>query len=59
MRFPVVTLLGYLAGGMSIEQLLSDFSFLENEDVLDAIAFAASTMDAAYVPLIPVQAARA
>ena len=42
MRFPVTTLLGYLAGGMNIEQLLSDFAFLEKEDVLEAMAFAAS-----------------
>ncbi len=42
MRFPVTTLLGYLAGGMSVEQVLADFSFLEHEDVLEAMAFAAS-----------------
>jgi uncharacterized protein (DUF433 family) len=59
MRFPVATLLGYMAGGTSIEQLLSDFPFLEHEDVLEAIAFAASSMDAAYMSLVPVQAARA
>ena len=41
MRFPVATLLGYLAGGVSMQQLLQDFPFLENEDVLEAIAFAA------------------
>ncbi len=42
MRFPVTTLLGYLAGGMSFEQSLSDFPFLEKEDIYDALAFAAS-----------------
>jgi uncharacterized protein (DUF433 family) len=59
MRFPVATLLGYLAGGVSMEQLLKDFPFLENEDILEAIAFAASSMDATYLPLVPVQPARA
>ncbi len=59
MRFPVATLLGYLAGGMHTEQLLSDFPFLENEDILEAFAFAAAAMDIAYVPLMPVQPARA
>lgn len=59
MRFPVTTLLGYLAGGTSIEQLLVDFPFLENEDILEAIAFAAASMDATYMSLIPAQASRA
>ena len=56
MRFPVTTLLGYLAGEMSIEQLLADFPFLEHADVLEAIAFAAVAMDETYLPL---QVARA
>lgn len=59
MRFPVTTLLGYLVGGMTMEQVLTDFPFLENEDILEAIAFAASTTDATYVPLEIVQSARA
>ena len=59
MRFPVTTLLGYLAGGMSQEQLLADFPFLEQEDVLEAMAFAAAAMDESYMPLIPDQATRA
>lgn len=59
MRFPVTTLLGYLVGGMSMEQLLADFPFLENEDILEAIAFASSSMDATYLPLVPAQSARA
>ena len=58
-RFPVSTLLGYLAGGMRSEQILSDFPFLENEDILQAIAFAAASMDVAALPLIPDQATRA
>lgn len=59
MRFPVTTLLGYLAGGLNMEQLLTDFSFLEREDVLEAIAFAAAAMDETYMPLTSQQAARA
>ena len=40
LRFPVATLLGYLAGGMTSAQILDDFPFLEQEDILEAIAFA-------------------
>jgi uncharacterized protein (DUF433 family) len=50
-RFPVTTLLGYLAGGMTIEEVLLEFPFLEREDVTEAFAFAASAMDATYLPL--------
>ncbi len=42
-----------------MEQLLTDFSFLEREDVLEAIAFAAAAMDETYMPLTSQQAARA
>lgn len=51
MRFPVATLLGYLAGGMSQEDLLQEFPFLEKADILDALAFAALSMDEQYLPL--------
>ena len=57
MRFPVTTLLGYLAGGMTVEQLLLEFPFLEKEDISKAFAFAALAMDEPYIPLE--QAARA
>jgi uncharacterized protein (DUF433 family) len=59
MRFPVATLLGYLAAGMSEEQLLQEFPFLEHEDVLQAIAFAAASMDNTYLPFEPARNARA
>lgn len=41
LRFPVSTLLGYLASGMAIEEILADFPFLEKEDILEGLAFAA------------------
>ncbi len=49
MRFPVTTLLAYLAGGMPIDQLLSEFSFLEKEDISQAFAFTALGMDEQYI----------
>ena len=36
MRFPIVTLVGYLAGGMTTEEILQDFPFLEKGDILQA-----------------------
>jgi uncharacterized protein (DUF433 family) len=51
MRFPVNTLIGYLAGGMSFEQIIEDFPFLEKADILEALGFVALTMDDKYMPL--------
>ena len=35
-------ILGYLASGMSYEEILSDFPYLEEEDILASLAFAAN-----------------
>ncbi len=51
MRFPVATILAYLAGGMSIEVLLEEFPFLQKEDILDSMAFAATAVDDIFIPL--------
>ena len=51
MRFPVATLLGYLAGGMTIEEILGEFPFLEREDILEGIAFAAMALEDKFIPL--------
>jgi uncharacterized protein (DUF433 family) len=56
MRFPVTTLLGYLAGGMTSEEILADFPFLEKQDILDALAFAALSTDEQYMQLQPIRA---
>lgn len=55
-RFPVSTLLAYLAGGMTQEELLEDFPFLEKEDILEALAFAALAMDERFLSLQPAAA---
>jgi len=41
MRITVVDILEYLAGGMSREEVLSDFPELEAEDINACLAFAA------------------
>jgi len=40
-RITVVDILEYLAGGMSVEEVLEDFPDLTREDVLAALAYAA------------------
>jgi uncharacterized protein (DUF433 family) len=41
MRITVYDVLGYLASGMSQEEILADFPFLEAEDIRASLAFAA------------------
>jgi uncharacterized protein (DUF433 family) len=41
LRITVYDVLDYLAGGMSIEEILADFPDLTREDILASIAFAA------------------
>jgi uncharacterized protein (DUF433 family) len=41
MRISVADVLVYLAADMSIEEILSDFPYLEREDILACLAYAA------------------
>lgn len=50
-RMPVASILAYISGGMSIEDLLKEFSWLRKEDVLEAIGFAAGMIDNRVIPL--------
>jgi len=44
-RIRVTDILELLAGGASIEEILSDYPFLEREDVLAAVEYAAHQTD--------------
>ncbi|WP_026199706.1 DUF433 domain-containing protein [Lamprocystis purpurea] len=41
LRYPVETVLEWLAGGMSIDDILANYEDLTREDILAALAFAA------------------
>jgi uncharacterized protein (DUF433 family) len=41
LRYPVENVLEWLAGGMTIEEILDDYEDLTREDILAALAFAA------------------
>ena len=41
MRYPVESVLEWLASGMSTEEILSDYEDLEREDVMAALSYAA------------------
>ena len=41
LRYPVESVLQWLAGGMSIDEILADYEDLEREDILAVLAYAA------------------
>ncbi len=49
MRFPVATLLGLLAEGMTKEQILAEYSYLEAGDVAEALRYAAALAEERFV----------
>lgn len=40
MRFPVADVLGYLAAGMTFDEILADFPYLEKEDLIAVLEYA-------------------
>ena len=52
-RYPVESILEYLAGGDSIEDILEEFDDLEYEDILACLSFAAMSIKAKSITVLP------
>lgn len=50
LRMPVASILAFLSGGMTIDEMLAEWPELEREDILQAIRFAAAFMEERVVP---------
>ncbi len=50
-RITVASILSYLAGGLSAEQVAAEYPKLNTKDIYEALAFAASHMKDRFVPL--------
>ena len=50
-RMPVASILAYLAGGMTVDEFLVEFSWLKRDDVLEVLAFASVLADEQVVAL--------
>jgi uncharacterized protein (DUF433 family) len=50
-RVTVSAVLGQLAAGQTVEDVLADYPYLERDDVLAALEFAAATMQVRELPL--------
>ena len=51
MRVTVAMVVGQIGGGVSIDELLADYPYLEREDVLQALRYAAWRVDEREVEL--------
>jgi len=48
---PVASILAYLSGGMSIDEMLKQWPELEREDIYQTLGFAAALMEEKVVPV--------
>lgn len=56
LRFPVASILEYLAAGASVESILAEFEALEEEDIHACLAFAVLAVNSKGSKVIPVAA---
>jgi uncharacterized protein (DUF433 family) len=49
LRYPVETVLEWLASGMSIEDILADYADLEKADIMAALSFAAQMVKVKHI----------
>jgi uncharacterized protein (DUF433 family) len=49
LRYPVETVLEWLAAGMSIEDILADYADLERADIMAALSFAAQMVKVKHI----------
>ncbi len=55
-RVTATAVLGQLAAGRSVDDVLSDYPYLEREDVLAALEFAAAAVSERELPIRPAAA---
>ena len=53
LRYPVESILEYLAGGDTIETILEEFPDLEREDILACLAYATASIKAKSIIVFP------
>ena len=51
LRVPVATVVAKVAAGMSREEILADFPYLEDEDITEALHYAAAAVRERGIPL--------
>lgn len=57
MRFKVSDVLDYLSSGMTVEEILTDFPYLEKEDITAALLYASKKLDHSVISIHLIDAA--
>jgi uncharacterized protein (DUF433 family) len=52
MRVPVATVVGMVAEGMTPDEIIDDFPYLEREDIAEALRYAAEAVRERQLPLV-------
>ena len=52
LRIPVATVVGMVADGMSVEEILKAYPDLEREDISEALRYAAEALREREIPLV-------
>jgi len=52
MRVTVGTIVGLIATGKTVEDILAEYSYLEREDVLEALSYAAWRVEEKEIPMV-------
>ena len=53
LRVPVATVVGMVADGMTVEEILADLPYLEADDISEALHYAAEAVRERELPLRP------
>ena len=53
LRVPVAAVVGMVADGMTVEEIVADFPYLEPEDLTEALRYAAEAVRERQLPLRP------
>jgi uncharacterized protein (DUF433 family) len=51
LRMPVASILTYLSSGMTVDEILKEWPELEQDDIYQALGYAALAMEERFVPL--------
>lgn len=54
LRVPVATVVGMVADGMTVEEILTDLPYLEADDIAESLRYAAEAVRERELPLRPV-----
>ena len=53
LRIPVATIIGLVAKGKTVKEIIADYPDLEADDIQEALLFAAKAVEERQLPIVP------